>query len=54
MTWLYRLVWCLVAVGLLVFDRRLWTKPPGPVDDLDRVGTHVELGTGVRDSGQRP
>jgi hypothetical protein len=33
MTWLYCLVWCAVALGLLVFDRRLWTKPPGPVDD---------------------
>jgi hypothetical protein len=27
------LVWCLVAIGLLVFDRRLWTRPPEPVDD---------------------
>jgi uncharacterized protein len=32
-TWLYSLVWCLVAIGLLVFDRRLWTRPPVPVDD---------------------
>jgi hypothetical protein len=31
-----------VALGLLVFDRRLWTKPPGPVDDLDRVDARVE------------
>jgi membrane protease YdiL (CAAX protease family) len=28
MTWLYTLVWCLVAIGLLVFNRRFWTKPP--------------------------
>ncbi len=42
MTWLYCLVWCLVAIGLLVFDRRLWTKPPGPVDDLNRVDARVE------------
>jgi CAAX protease family protein len=41
MTWLYCLVWCLVAVGLLVFDRRLWTKPPAQVDDLYRAGTRV-------------
>jgi hypothetical protein len=37
MTWLYTLVWCLFAVGLLVFNRRFWTKPPAPVDDLDRA-----------------
>jgi len=42
MTWLYCLVWCLVAIGLLVFDRRLWTRPPGPVDDLNRVDARVE------------
>jgi hypothetical protein len=42
LTWLYCLVWCLVALGLLVFDRRLWTKPPGPVDDLDRVDARAE------------
>jgi len=41
MTWLYCLVWCLVAVGLLVFDRRLWTKPPAQVDDLYRAGSRV-------------
>ncbi|HET9647987.1 MAG TPA: CPBP family glutamic-type intramembrane protease [Microlunatus sp.] len=28
MTWLYTLVWCAVALGLLVFDRRFWTVPP--------------------------
>jgi uncharacterized protein len=39
MTWLYSLVWCLVAIGLLVFNRRFWTKPPAQVDDPDRVGT---------------
>jgi membrane protease YdiL (CAAX protease family) len=47
------LVWCLVAIGLLVFDRRLWTKPPAAVDDLDRPGTPVKSTIGVRDSGQR-
>ena len=52
MTWLYCLVWCLVAVGLLLFDRRLWTKPPGPIDDLER-DVQVESRTGVRDTGQR-
>ena len=38
MTWLYSLVWCLVAIGLLVFNRRFWTKPPAHLDDPDRVG----------------
>ena len=33
MTWLYSVVWCAVAIVLLVFDRRLWTKAPAPVDD---------------------
>jgi CAAX protease family protein len=33
MTWLYCLVWCAVAIGLLVFNRRFWTKPPAPLDD---------------------
>jgi membrane protease YdiL (CAAX protease family) len=37
MTWLYSLVWCLVAIALLVFDRRLWTRPPAPVDDQTTV-----------------
>jgi len=37
MTWLYTLVWCLFAIGLLVFNRRFWTKPPLPVDDPDRA-----------------
>ena len=35
MTWLYSLVWCLVALGLLVFDRRFWTEPPAVVDESD-------------------
>src|SRR5688572_3472045 len=26
MTWLYSLVWCLVALCLLVFDRRFWNR----------------------------
>jgi len=32
---LYSLVGCLVAVGLLIFDRRLRTKPPGSVGKTD-------------------
>ena len=42
MTWLYSLVWCLVAIGLLVFNRGFWTKPPAQVDDHDGVGARVE------------
>ena len=38
MTWLYSLVWCLVALGLLVFNRGFWTKPPAAqVDELDHA-----------------
>ena len=33
MAWLYSLVWCLVAICLLVFNRRFWINPPAPVDD---------------------
>jgi membrane protease YdiL (CAAX protease family) len=35
--WLYSLVWCLVAIALLVFDRRLWTRPPVPVGDQSNL-----------------
>jgi uncharacterized protein len=41
MTLFYCLVWSLVAIGLLVFNRRFWTKPPAPVDDRNRVGEQV-------------
>ena len=27
--WLYCIVWCLVALALLVFDRGFWTRRPG-------------------------
>jgi hypothetical protein len=36
MTWLYSLVWCAVALGLVMFDRRFWTKPPAPIAEPDR------------------
>jgi hypothetical protein len=39
MIWLGTLVWCLFAIGLLVFNRRFWTKPPAQVDDRDRADT---------------
>src|SRR5829696_2976238 len=41
MTWLYSLVWCLVAICLLIFNRRFWTQPPAQVEDPDRVATSV-------------
>jgi hypothetical protein len=44
MIWLYSLVWCMVAIGLLVFNRRFWTKPPAQVDDRDRADTRVASG----------
>jgi membrane protease YdiL (CAAX protease family) len=44
MTWLYSLVWCMVAIGLLVFNRRFWTKPPAQVDDHDRADMRVASG----------
>jgi membrane protease YdiL (CAAX protease family) len=33
MTWLYSLGWCLVALVLLVVNRRFWTRPAGSVDE---------------------
>jgi membrane protease YdiL (CAAX protease family) len=41
MTWLYSLVWCAVAIALLVFNRRFWTKPPAQVDDQADSGAPV-------------
>ena len=45
LTWLYGMVWCAVALGLLVFDRRFWTRPPAPVDD--QADSEARVGTGV-------
>jgi hypothetical protein len=41
MTWLYSVVWCLVAIGFLVFNRGFWTKPPAETDDRDRASTQA-------------
>ncbi len=42
MTWLYCLTWCVVAMALLVLDRRFWTRPPSTTPDVDRVAEPVE------------
>jgi uncharacterized protein len=34
-TWLYGLAWCVVALALLVVDRRFWTRPPAPSEETD-------------------
>jgi membrane protease YdiL (CAAX protease family) len=39
MTWLYSLVWCLVALALLVFDRRFWTRSPASEGGTERSAT---------------
>jgi len=44
MFWLYSLVWCLLALALLIFNRRFWTKPPSPIDPL-RHHSLAEVGT---------
>jgi uncharacterized protein len=31
MSWLYSLVWGIFALGLLVFDRHFWNRPPEPL-----------------------
>ena len=33
LTWLYCVLWAVVALALLVFDRKFWTTPPAPIDD---------------------
>jgi uncharacterized protein len=38
MTWLYALVWSVVALALLVFDRRFWTSPSPATDDQPENG----------------
>ena len=45
MTWLYSLVWCLVALGLLVFDRRFWNRP-APIAP-DEAGLSADAGSQV-------
>jgi len=52
MIWLYSLVWCLVAIGLLVFNRWFWTISPAQADDRDRVGTGA--GSRMRDADAAP
>jgi uncharacterized protein len=45
MSWLYSLVWCLVAIGLVIFNLRFWTKPPAQADDRDRAD--IQDGSGM-------
>src|SRR5829696_429459 len=45
MTWLYSLVWCAVAIGLLVFNRRFWTIPPAQIDDRDNSAARRARGS---------
>jgi CAAX protease family protein len=43
LNYLYATVWCLVALALLVFDRRFWTRRPGidpPATDEPAVPAH--------------
>ena len=41
MMWLDGVLWCVVALGLLVLDRRFWNKPPAAVDQEDHSATPV-------------
>jgi membrane protease YdiL (CAAX protease family) len=43
MTWLYSLVWGVVAVGLLVFNRRFWTRPPR-ADSVEHSAPRIQSG----------
>src|ERR687893_3073455 len=42
MIWIWTLLWCTVAVGLLVLDRRFWTRPPADVARPARSRYRVE------------
>src|SRR5918997_383019 len=42
MSLLYSLVWCAVALGLLVFNRRFWTSPPTQAEHQERPAARVE------------
>ena len=44
MLWLYSVVWGVVAVFLLVFDRRTWTTAPTSVGGAGRSPARVESG----------
>jgi hypothetical protein len=45
LTWLYAVVWCLVAGALLIFDRGLWTRPAADVAAADgRAAQRVGIG----------
>ena len=45
MLWLYTLVWSLFAAGLLVFDRKLWTRRPVPAAAADSQAVPAESRT---------
>ena len=42
MPWLNAMVWCAVVLGLLVFNRGFWTRPPAPTNDPTLVETKAE------------
>lgn len=42
--WLNSLVWCMVALTLLLVSRRFWTRPPAPADARDRIALPVRSG----------
>jgi hypothetical protein len=44
--WLTSLLWCVLALGLLVFNRSFWTRPPAAVDG-DRTDAGVRARSGV-------
>jgi len=46
LTWLYSLTWCAVALALLVFDRKFWTKPPAAVSIRQPAAPRVKSKVG--------
>jgi hypothetical protein len=44
LTWCYVLVWCLVALALLIVSWRFWNQPPGRLDRPSPSAARVGLG----------
>jgi hypothetical protein len=42
MIWIWTLLWCTVALGLLIFNRRFWTRPPITVPSTEQPAGRAE------------
>jgi hypothetical protein len=42
MIWIWTLLWCTVALGLLIFNRRFWTRPPTNLTSTEQPAARAE------------